>query len=392
VVRRRLLLLGVLALGGLLPAAAAALVPPRGIPDLARMGLQKADFPGSRVTRQEYVKPDDPFVASYEREFAVLSARLGAKRLLGLESDVGLARSVADARLFMAAIPLGIALLDPQDLVAAGAPGGFRPTYVRLGKPVRVRAGDQALEVAIRIGTKVGEIRLLLEFVRVDRVIDSLFVAGLPRGALGISEATTVGRLVATHNREGLVPANTAAPAVTGTPQVGQTLVASPGTWTNKPTTFGYSWQRCDASGANCVATGTTGRQYPVAAADSGSTLRVAVTATNAIGSGHAFSAPTVPVAGAPTNTALPTISGAAAAGQTLSASTGTWTGNPTSFAYQWQRCDPSGASCADIAGASTSTYTVAAGDAGSTLRVAVTATNSAGSATAVSPPTAAVT
>jgi hypothetical protein len=367
-------------------------VPPKRTPDLARMGLQKADFPGSRVGRQGYVKADDPFVASYEREFAVLSVHLGPKRLLGLESDVDVARSVADARLFMAAIPLGIALLDPKDLASAATTGGFRPTYVRLGKPVRVRAGDQALEVTIRMGTKVGEIRVLLEFIRVDRVIDALIVAGVPRGALGIAEATRVGQLAAKHNREGLAPVNTSAPVVTGTPQIGQTLVASPGTWTNKPTIFAYSWQRCDASAENCSATGVSGREYPVAAADAGSTLRVALTATNSIGTGHAHSPPTAPVVGAPTNTAPPTISGTPTVGQTLSGSTGTWAGNPTSFAYQWQRCDAAGATCADIAGASTSTYAVAAADAGSTLRLVVTATNSAGNATAVSAPTVVVT
>ena len=368
------------------------MVPSKGTPDLARMGLQKADFPGSRVTRQAYVKADDPFVASYEREFAVLSVQLGSKHLLGLESDVDLARSVADARSFMATIPLGIALLDPKDLAAAATTGGLRPTYLRVGKPVRVHAGDQALEVTIRVGTKSGEIRLLLTFVRVDRVIDALIAAGLPGGALGISEATTVGRLAALHNRQGLVPVNTAAPSVSGGPQIGQTLIASPGTWTNKPTTFAYSWQRCDASGASCAPTGTTGRQYPVVAADSGFTLRVAVTATNSIGSGHALSAPTAPVVGPPTNTAPPTVSGAPMVGQTLSASTGTWAGNPTSFAYQWQRCDPSGASCADIPGATSPTYALVALDAGSTLRVGVTATNSVGSATTVSTATAVVT
>src|SRR4029450_7560383 len=47
---------------------------------------------------------------------------------------------------------------------------GFRPTYVRVGKPVKLPAGDQALEVTIRFGTKAGEIRALLTFVRVDRV------------------------------------------------------------------------------------------------------------------------------------------------------------------------------------------------------------------------------
>ena len=36
-----------------------------------------------------------------------------------------------------------------------------------------------------------------------------------------------------------------------------------------------------------------------------------------------------------------PTITGTVARGQLLTASTGTWSGNPTGYAYQWQQCAP---------------------------------------------------
>src|SRR5205823_6606422 len=91
----------------------------------------------------------------------------------------------------------------------------------------------------------------------------------------------------------------------------------------------------------------------------------------------------------APANTAQPTIQGAAQEGQTLTASAGTWAGTaPISFGYQWRRCANG---CADLAGATGQTYTPVAADVGATLRVAVTATNSAGSATATSADTASV-
>ena len=91
----------------------------------------------------------------------------------------------------------------------------------------------------------------------------------------------------------------------------------------------------------------------------------------------------------APTNTAPPSISGSAVEGQTLSASNGSWTGSPTSYAYQWQDCNALGEGCLSVSGATASSYTLAASDVGGTVRVVVTASNSAGSALAPSAQTA---
>jgi hypothetical protein len=94
----------------------------------------------------------------------------------------------------------------------------------------------------------------------------------------------------------------------------------------------------------------------------------------------------------APANTGLPTITGTAQQGQTLTASTGTWTGSPTiTYAYQWKRCDKSGANCGSIGGATASTYLLLSPDVGSTIRVDVTASNAYGSASAESLQTAVV-
>lgn len=94
---------------------------------------------------------------------------------------------------------------------------------------------------------------------------------------------------------------------------------------------------------------------------------------------------PVVVYASPPTDSSPPTITGTAQEGQTLSATTGTWTGSPTFYAYQWQRCDSSGGSCSAITGATATSYVLTASNVGSTLRVSVTATNAGGSATAVS-------
>jgi Right handed beta helix region/Bacterial Ig domain len=96
-------------------------------------------------------------------------------------------------------------------------------------------------------------------------------------------------------------------------------------------------------------------------------------------------------VAVGPTNTTVPTISGSPTVGQTVAASTGTWGGNPTSFGYSWQRCNFAGSTCVAISVATASTHMITTADAGSTIRVSVTATSAGGSANAVSAATAAV-
>ncbi|MBD0282193.1 MAG: DNRLRE domain-containing protein [Thermoleophilaceae bacterium] len=90
-------------------------------------------------------------------------------------------------------------------------------------------------------------------------------------------------------------PANTSAPTVSGTPQVGQVLTAAPGSWSGtEPISYSYQWERCDSTGASCTGiAGATATTYAIVSADLGSTLRVSVTASNASGSALASSAHT---------------------------------------------------------------------------------------------------
>lgn len=190
-------------------------------------------------------------------------------------------------------------------------------------------------------------------------------------------------------------PVNTEPPTITGTPRVGETLTAQNGTWTNSPTAFQYQWQRCAAAGLPCTnVAGATKKTYTLVQADAGRSMRVRVTAVNADGAANARSAATevVQSSGAPANTDEPIISGTPEVGEVLTVDEGSWTGNPTSFAYQWQRCDADNiVACSDVAGANAKTYTLRTGDLGYRLRAQVTAKNANGSAKEFSATTAVI-
>ncbi|HEX7289918.1 MAG TPA: hypothetical protein VF250_02215 [Conexibacter sp.] len=191
-------------------------------------------------------------------------------------------------------------------------------------------------------------------------------------------------------------PQNTTAPAISGDAFEQEALVASPGSWRgSRPIALRYQWRSCDASGENCedVEDATT-RRHPLGADDIGTTLRVRVTATDETGEDWALSDPSPIVTAIPPLNDVPPIAyGQASEGATLTALPGAWFGaEPLSYAYQWRRCDARGASCGDVEGATAPDYRVAEGDVGATLRVAVTASNDADSATAVSAPSAVVT
>jgi len=76
----------------------------------------------------------------------------------------------------------------------------------------------------------------------------------------------------------------------------------------------------------------------------------------------------------APVNTALPVITGTFRGGETLTVSDGTWTGSPSSYAYQWLE-DGS-----PIVGATTNSLTLTAAQIPTLISCTVTATNAGGS------------
>jgi len=66
--------------------------------------------------------------------------------------------------------------------------------------------------------------------------------------------------------------------------------------------------------------------------------------------------------------------------GTVMTSAPGSWSYQPTAYAYQWQRCTAGVGDCADIAGATTTSYTVTVEDDHKYLRLGVIATNASGS------------
>lgn len=212
-----------------------------------------------------------------------------------------------------------------------------------------------------------------------------------PQGAGAPLNTVAPQVLVETNGDQAVAP-------LAGPPQPGQVLVRGQGAWSgSSPLSLsGVKWYRCALGGSACTQVGSAWK-YTVSSEDAGYAIKLAVTFTDPDGSAVAAAPLTEAVGGtvtpppAPINSAPPVISGTAEEGQTLTASTGTWSNSPSAYAFQWRRCDSAGANCAAIAGATAQTYALGSADVGSTLRVAVTASNAGGAATAESAASAAV-
>ena len=201
-------------------------------------------------------------------------------------------------------------------------------------------------------------------------------------------------------------------PTISGSTTVGSTLTGTHGTWAPNAVTYKYNWRRCPPDGGqgggNCdgIVNGPS-NTYVLTGYDVGYTIRLQVKAwdiggnkicidVNGVKTCAVSSNATAVVTGqgiGPTNTALPTITGTAQVGQTLTASQGSWdpsTSFLAEYSYDWLRCNTAGANCATF-GAKAQTYVVAQADQGSTLRVRVTATTPAGTTQVNSAQTAVV-
>ena len=173
----------------------------------------------------------------------------------------------------------------------------------------------------------------------------------------------------------------TGAPSISGTAQVGEALtadtsgIADADGLTNA--SFTYQWLADDTEIA-----GATGLTYTLTDSDEGKAIKVQVSFTDDAGNDETLtSAATDAVASAPTPnspaTDAPTISGSAQVGETLTADTSDIADadglSNVQYEYQWLADD------ADISGATSLTYTLAAADEGKAIKVEVTFIDDAG-------------
>jgi alpha-tubulin suppressor-like RCC1 family protein len=102
----------------------------------------------------------------------------------------------------------------------------------------------------------------------------------------------------------------------------------------------------------------------------------------------------------APKNTKAPTISGTTRVPNQLSVTNGTWSGAPTSYTYQWFRCNAAvkkassklASSCSTISSATVATYTLTDADAGKFMVARVSGVNVSGTVSIHSASTVAIT
>ena len=159
------------------------------------------------------------------------------------------------------------------------------------------------------------------------------------------------------------LPIESSTPTILGTAQVGQTLTADPGKW-SEGTSFMYQWLINGHASDDPVKSPS----FTLTPSELGDVISVTV-----IGSKPGYvsvsktSEPMAKVAAATLTAVTPTISGTAQVGQKLTANPGSWMPSPVTFSYEWLNDG------IPISGATNPTYTLSKTDMGAKISVKVT-------------------
>jgi hypothetical protein len=257
------------------------------------------------------------------------------------------------------------------------------PNVVLVAGTIIERSGNSTFgdvyDENIRTNMDTNNVDIVLDLSTIGGNIDSgdftdgvhLTTAGHAKFDLASAETILIGRAILAGESFDNPIVATKLPAITGTEQVGETLTCDIG---SPVLTYSYVWEN-----EGTPISGATSATYTLQASDEGDTLTCLVEPISSYGSltapkespasGTIAAAPAVP-----SNTVLPAISGTEAVGETLTCSTGTWTGSPSSYAYTWENEN------VDIGGETSNTYVLQASDEGDTLTCGVIATNATGS------------
>ncbi len=199
---RSLAAVAVILVLGATVAAAQALTPPAGTPDLSQMTLQSADLGPAAGVSSAYVKPPSKIVAQYDRNFTLTSTSAGVA-LDAIDTEILLAHTSAYAKSFFKELrtlygsKFGHNLLA-ADIEKAAGPGRLTRKQIRFGTLRAIDVGDQSLLITITVRTRTRRLVEDVVALRVGGVVANLsIVAAAPK--LAASVPTALATTVAGH-------------------------------------------------------------------------------------------------------------------------------------------------------------------------------------------------
>lgn len=163
----------------------------------------------------------------------------------------------------------------------------------------------------------------------------------------------------------------TAAPSVSGSTVVGETLTATPAVFAPTTSDVRYQWLRCTTTACAAIS-GATAQTYTLLAADWNRKMTVRVSPWPDLAPSPTSDQTALVTYPPLASTAPPAVTGIAEEGYTLKTTTGTWSRTAASVGIQWRRCQADGTSCTDITNARAASYVPQAADANGTVRVRV--------------------
>ena len=153
------------------------------------MVLALEDLPeGVTVAREGYVDPQD-VLATYEREFEVISAAFGETTLIGLESDVDLFASELEARAAVSAVPAVFTGEGSEEFLRQqfGQGAGFEAGDITVEEVPAEGIGDQAAVIKATFETPAGTFDAYFMFLRVGAAAAQIYAVG-PEGRVSFDD------------------------------------------------------------------------------------------------------------------------------------------------------------------------------------------------------------